>query len=1779
LPLYPTWTLKPPQNTPINASSELANGLVSFVPCNDGSNYPLDVVTGNRATYGGSGVAAQTWAATPSGIGFTSVLSTGQSLSVPFRTAIDCGQNLTVAFWFNYTSFQTGTPFISGIWNASNNTLFRLGDSTISPQSLEIVYNSTLKANSSTLAQLGMNCLVMTLSSPSPGVGNVSQTGYLNGVLVTTQSHAYVANSTTIPQLFTDGFTARRPGGQLLAYGVWNYALPANLIGEYFQASPGTIFATLFAPSKSYWLYHLHLRAGMAGLGCSSVMVAAGAVIHNASGVLTCGSVMVNTAGGVTHSAKASLICQSTLVDRGVTTHLGNAHLTSTSAISKATAYVDIVSSETNATNTTASTTVGVSYTVVNAGDLLILGFSGSAAGTYTVTDTKSNTWHAGTTVQNGTGVVAGFLWTLANAAGANTITLHSTTSVVMLISVLEFIVNTGLTCSLFSTSTSTGNSQSPTTGNLTFASPGRYILFGNMANNVGSSTDAFPSWNGNGQYDLVIGHDYYDQWDLALPSASPLAGTLTIFPSAVNWASSGGAFQLLKIDFGVANLTCTSTVNASGTVTRGGQTALTCKSGINGFASVTHAAKTNLTGQAAIIAQPTHFRSGISSVVCTAILNSAGVVTYNAKTNLTGQAAILAQPTHFRSGISNVVCSAVISGFASVTHHAKSNLTCTSVMGATGTSTLTSTAYATAILADGPIVWLRLAETSGTSFVDSQGNMPTGTWTSTTLNQPTLVPGDGAPGSVLFNGTTSNGQASTITAGKYTLTGFSVEAWFQPLNVTAASQEIIESSNNVIGDQDFFVILTNGTGIEFNCHDAANNLCQSRCVFSFTIGQIYHVVCTQTANTATIYIDGVSQTIVYGTQTITTNRTVSQISVGATGGGSFANFFNGYISDIAIYPTVLSATRVLAHYNAGLSTITLLGVANLGCQSVLGAKANVTRHAVASLSCNSAFACKGSVTHSAQARLVVQSVIGASEGTVHGGQARLTCQSTFTVKGTVTHSAQANLGCQSVLGAKANVTRHAVASLSCNSAFACKGSVTHSASSGLTCVSVLGGMGTSITHLDTANLTCNSVSNGIASVTHLGTANLTCNSVSNAGSTHTATAAATLVCNSVLTERPQGTHNANATLVCNSVLIGNPQLTIPTPTWTRNSAYKQYRKKSRNWVKPPLGSQIDWSHPLAEGLAACWLLNEQGGNQAFDLVGRLGIPLTGGATFGSASASNKTGYGLVMTGASALASATLPASLQLNGAISIVSKNVLISTPASYAGIFGAIISTSPNTCYFIQFNSTTGIPVAATNQAGSQISAIGVSVASGRFQVAATFPVYAPTTRSMFYYYNGQYEATQSVPGSPIAYTPSPTVTFGQANSGIICEFGLIYNTVLSPTSIAWLYEEPYAYIQSPISSRYFFLPAGTNANSALVCNSVLTESAQVTHNTRAALVCNSVLTAHPQVIHNTKATLVCNSVLTESAQATHNTRAALVCNSVLIEQSQVTHNAKTTLVCNSVLTGHPQATYNAHSALICNSVIIAHPQGYAVLVCNSILTAHPQATYNAHSALICNLVLTGHPQSTYNAHSALICNSVLTAHPQVIHNTKATLVCNSVLTAHPQVIHNTKATLVCNSVLTGSTRANYAAVSHLSNSTSLTSTPLIFHTGIMKLFSGAAVSAEAKSFYNARAIFVSTAVFTPTGKTNLYQSSIALLMLSDNALKDLFAANVPTTIIVPLGPVPPAPKPGYGGTYQPTWCNIGGSCDAGLCAITQQQQGIYLPPKSRNPKAWDSSIAQLT
>lgn len=234
------------------------------------------------------------------------------------------------------------------------------------------------------------------------------------------------------------------------------------------------------------------------------------------------------------------------------------------------------------------------------------------------------------------------------------------------------------------------------------------------------------------------------------------------------------------------------------------------------------------------------------------------------------------------------------------------------------------TTAYGAAVNADNPLAWWRFVEPSGTAFHDSMGLFVDGAYTNCTLGQTPVAPGDGS--SVSFNGISSTAIVAAL-AHSPILTAMSIEWWF---NATA-----FQASNVPVGLVDGTTAINTvsfvptATSLAFLVRDSLTptGIAQGNITFSFATGTNYHVILTWTGTTLQCYINGAAQTVAM----TSANPLINGYRLGGLYAGNqrtFSRFWNGRLGDISIYPTVLSADRILAHYNAGKSV----------CYSVSGA-------------------------------------------------------------------------------------------------------------------------------------------------------------------------------------------------------------------------------------------------------------------------------------------------------------------------------------------------------------------------------------------------------------------------------------------------------------------------------------------------------------------------------------------------------------------------------------------------------------------------------------------------------------------------------------------------------------------------------------------------------------------------------------------------------------------------------------------------------------------------
>jgi hypothetical protein len=226
------------------------------------------------------------------------------------------------------------------------------------------------------------------------------------------------------------------------------------------------------------------------------------------------------------------------------------------------------------------------------------------------------------------------------------------------------------------------------------------------------------------------------------------------------------------------------------------------------------------------------------------------------------------------------------------------------------------NTRYDLEVMADSPSAYWRLNDASAaTTAADNTANAQTGTYVGAPTKQQT-GPLLGDPNkAVLLNGST---QYITVPDNALLDPGdvFTLECWVKP-NTSAGTTHTIFSK----GANGYLVTLQNtlGTILVMLSKESVGLIAQN--LSSLTNGVWTHIAVTKNGSAIHIYINGADSTTVILNRTIA--GTASALNMGRTI-STTADFFNGTIDEMAIYPTALSAARILVHYNNGTEPIFL---------------------------------------------------------------------------------------------------------------------------------------------------------------------------------------------------------------------------------------------------------------------------------------------------------------------------------------------------------------------------------------------------------------------------------------------------------------------------------------------------------------------------------------------------------------------------------------------------------------------------------------------------------------------------------------------------------------------------------------------------------------------------------------------------------------------------------------------------------------------------------------
>jgi signal peptidase I len=229
--------------------------------------------------------------------------------------------------------------------------------------------------------------------------------------------------------------------------------------------------------------------------------------------------------------------------------------------------------------------------------------------------------------------------------------------------------------------------------------------------------------------------------------------------------------------------------------------------------------------------------------------------------------------------------------------------------------------AYQKAVLADSPYLYWRLQETTGTTVADKSGNARSGTITNTAvLGAATPISGD--PADTAF-GTGTNAYLTTTASTAATPSTFSVEAWVKSTSI--AGGRIIGYGNAAAGSNatktDCQLYLAPTGKVELGLSNTSKIAIASTAAVND--GLWHHIVGTYSSSTgAKLYVDGTLSASGTGAAPVSFAGYWRAGAEALTGwpANPTSNNLAGTIDEVAVYTTVLSATRITAHYQAATS-------------------------------------------------------------------------------------------------------------------------------------------------------------------------------------------------------------------------------------------------------------------------------------------------------------------------------------------------------------------------------------------------------------------------------------------------------------------------------------------------------------------------------------------------------------------------------------------------------------------------------------------------------------------------------------------------------------------------------------------------------------------------------------------------------------------------------------------------------------------------------------------
>ncbi|MFL5833547.1 MAG: PKD domain-containing protein [Solirubrobacterales bacterium] len=243
---------------------------------------------------------------------------------------------------------------------------------------------------------------------------------------------------------------------------------------------------------------------------------------------------------------------------------------------------------------------------------------------------------------------------------------------------------------------------------------------------------------------------------------------------------------------------------------------------------------------------------------------------------------------------------------------------------GATATTTrslIVNSAYRAAVLGTSGIsdLW-RLDEASGTAAIDANGANNTGAYVSAPTSVAPLIGGETNSFARSFNGTSQYVDFSPTPFGAPS--NFSVEAWVRTSAAKASGgYHFLVSDSSADFDNGFSLVIDSSNRPVFAVARQVISITRGQAVSPTTVAPntTHHLVGTYDGTRARIYVDGVERAnVLFNSDPTWSSSRDLQIGRPISTTSLAQRYLQGVIDEPALYTTALSASTVLAHYNAG---------------------------------------------------------------------------------------------------------------------------------------------------------------------------------------------------------------------------------------------------------------------------------------------------------------------------------------------------------------------------------------------------------------------------------------------------------------------------------------------------------------------------------------------------------------------------------------------------------------------------------------------------------------------------------------------------------------------------------------------------------------------------------------------------------------------------------------------------------------------------------------------